>query len=290
MLVVLPFITLVFDVFAKPLNTRFISVYQTENFNKGIIQDTYERLPLFKGGERALEEYMKRELRYPEAAKKDSIQGTVAVKFLIDKEGKIHNTKVIRGIHPLLDEEALRIINAMPDWDPGRFNGKVVDVYYTIPIKFIFPSYEIKSLKRQLFPYNKVQKKPKFHGGEQMMMDFIKSNLKYPTIAQREDISGIVSIKFIVNREGGIEKVLEPRFINLSKKSEGSKIDFILQTEALNAIRKMPYWNPGKISGKAVDVTCTIAIKFSMASDDRKSENEKITKMGDFPLIAIFGH
>ena len=87
-----------------------------------------------------------------------------------------------------------------------------------------------------------------------------------------------------------IEKVLEPRFINLSKKSEGSKVDFILQTEALNAIRKMPSWNPGKISGKVVDVTCTIAIKFSMAPDDRKLENEKIVKMGDFPLITIFGH
>ena len=92
--------------------------------------------PSFKGGQEALVKYISANIHYPEGAKKQGIQGTVFVSFLIDEKGKVTNGKVLRGIGSGCDEEALRVIMSMPDWDPGKNGEKPVKVYITLPIKF----------------------------------------------------------------------------------------------------------------------------------------------------------
>lgn len=66
----------------------------------------------------------------------NGIQGRVFVRFTVDKNGTIHDPKVIRGVDPSLDREALRVIKAMPRWIPGKNNGRAVAVYLTLPVTF----------------------------------------------------------------------------------------------------------------------------------------------------------
>ena len=95
-----------------------------------------EQMPVFQGGEEALRNYIIKEVKYPEDAKKAGIQGKVFVTFVVDKTGKVTNTQIGRGVSPSIDQEAIRVVNNMPDWIPGKHDGVNVAVQYTIPINF----------------------------------------------------------------------------------------------------------------------------------------------------------
>lgn len=93
--------------------------------------------PEFPGGNNELTKWLANNLKYPKEAKKSRIQGVVEVEFTIDKTGKISDAKVIKGLHPLCDNEVLRLVDSMPNWIPGEKNGEKVDVKYRLPIRFI---------------------------------------------------------------------------------------------------------------------------------------------------------
>ena len=95
-----------------------------------------EQQPTFPDGEAALFKYLHDNIKYPAIARESSIDGTVYVQFTIAKDGSITGTKVLRGIGGGCNEEAMRVINAMPNWKPGRQQGNAVKVRYTLPIKF----------------------------------------------------------------------------------------------------------------------------------------------------------
>ncbi len=95
-----------------------------------------ETAPRFPGGNQALAAYLSTHIKYPNDAKKAGVQGRVIVKFVVDKEGKITEAEVERSVHKSLDKEALRVVKAMPKWEPGTLNGKPVRVRYRLPIKF----------------------------------------------------------------------------------------------------------------------------------------------------------
>ncbi len=98
--------------------------------------DVVEQMPQFPSGPGALMEYLSKNIRYPEEAYKKNIQGRVIVTFVVEKDGSISDARVFRSIDPLLDAEALRVVNTMPNWTPGIQRGKAVRVKYTIPITF----------------------------------------------------------------------------------------------------------------------------------------------------------
>lgn len=95
-----------------------------------------EVMPEFIGGTAKLFEYLGKNLKYPELAKSTGISGKVFVQFVVDKNGKIKNVEIIHGVNPLLDKEALRVVESMPDWKAGRQHGKPVSVIYNLPISF----------------------------------------------------------------------------------------------------------------------------------------------------------
>ncbi len=97
---------------------------------------TVEQMPSFKGGEAEMLKFISNNMKYPASAKENGIQGRVTVRFVITSAGKITDVQIIRGIDPACDKEAIRIVKSMPDWEPGKQNGKAVSVYYTLPIKF----------------------------------------------------------------------------------------------------------------------------------------------------------
>lgn len=95
-----------------------------------------EDMPEFPGGEPELRKFISNNIQYPEDAQIEGIQGRVYVSFTVDKEGQVANAKIARGVHPSLDKEALRVVNILPEWIPGKQKGKPVNVSYTVPINF----------------------------------------------------------------------------------------------------------------------------------------------------------
>ena len=93
-----------------------------------------EQMPEFQGDMVA---YLSKQLIYPPLARDNNIQGKVFIQFVVNEDGSVSNAKVIRGIGSGCDAEALRVVNSMPKWKPGKQNGKAVKVYYTLPIRFL---------------------------------------------------------------------------------------------------------------------------------------------------------
>jgi len=95
-----------------------------------------EQMPEFPGGTDELQKYLNNNIRYPVVALENGIQGRVICEFVINSDGKVTNAKVVRGVDAALDAEALRVINNMPLWKPGKQRGKAVKVRYTLPVNF----------------------------------------------------------------------------------------------------------------------------------------------------------
>jgi protein TonB len=96
-----------------------------------------EDMPEFPGGELALRKYIANAIKYPVIAQENGIQGKVYVTFVVDKDGGISDARIARGVDPSLDKEALRVVNTLPKWKPGKQRGKPVRVSYTVPINFV---------------------------------------------------------------------------------------------------------------------------------------------------------
>ena len=100
------------------------------------IYNNVEVMPEFPGGMEAMMKYLSENIKYPEQAKEKNTQGRVLVTFIVEKNGSISDVKVVKGIGNGCDEEAVRVISAMPKWKPGMQNGKKVRVNFAIPISF----------------------------------------------------------------------------------------------------------------------------------------------------------
>lgn len=101
-----------------------------------MVFDVVEVMPQFPGGQIAMLKYIMENMKYPEQAMKEGIQGRVAVSFIVEKDGSISDVKPILSVHPLLNKEAVRVVESMPKWTPGKQNGKPVRVRFNVPVMF----------------------------------------------------------------------------------------------------------------------------------------------------------
>lgn len=95
-----------------------------------------EQMPSFAGGEAEMRKFLARNLVYPTEASEAGIQGRVTLRFIVEKDGSLSNVQVQRGLDPYCDKEAVRVVKAMPKWNPGKQNGEAVPVYFTLPLVF----------------------------------------------------------------------------------------------------------------------------------------------------------
>ena len=95
-----------------------------------------EKMPEFKGGAEAMNNFLVRNIKYPLIAQENNIQGRVICQFVVNSDGRIVDVEVVRGVEASLDAEAVRVIKSMPPWTPGKQGGKNVRVKYTLPIRF----------------------------------------------------------------------------------------------------------------------------------------------------------
>lgn len=101
------------------------------------IFEVVEQMPEFpNGGMAGLMQYLSKNIKYPTIAQENGTQGRVTVQFVVNRDGSIVDAKVLRGVDPYLDKEAIRVISSMPKWKPGMQCGKAVRVKYTVPVMF----------------------------------------------------------------------------------------------------------------------------------------------------------
>ena len=254
------------------------------------IFEVVEHMPEFPdGGMSALMEYLSKNIKYPEAAMKKGTQGRATVQFVVEKDGSITNVKILRGIDPELNKEAVRVISAMPKWKPGTQKGEAVRVKYTVPVMFrltenntqvkyapieskidemVVVGYapEEATYPEEVTVFEVVEKMPEYPGGMSAMMEFIGKNIKYPVAAQKAKIQGRVVIQFIVDKEGNI---ICPRVIRGA--------DPLLDAEAIRLTTIMPKWKPGMQRGQAVNVKYTVPIMFRLQEPEKNPAVQNAT-------------
>lgn len=209
-----------------------------------------EKMPSFPGGDAELLKYIATNIKYPKESQDNGEQGRVICSFIVGRDGSVNNPEVLRGVTPLLNEEAVRVINTMPRWNPGMQRGKAVAVKYTVPITFRLKSL-VEETKEETLTVVDVM--PQYPGGDRELLKFIAQSIKYPTDAQEAGVQGRVICSFVVDKKGNI---VEPKIIR--------GIDPSLDAEALRVIGMMPRWTPGRQDGKAVRVLYTVPITFRL--------------------------
>ena len=110
--------------------------YLNEKKDTVNVYDVVEQMPNFPGGYQKMHEFIEKNLHYPKECAENGIQGRVIIDFVVERSGKLTNIRVVKSVNPALDKEALRIVNLMPKWIPGRQSDKTVRVKYIIPITF----------------------------------------------------------------------------------------------------------------------------------------------------------
>lgn len=230
-----------------------------------------EEMPEFPGKELALREFIAKTIKYPADALKDSIQGRVFVTFVVKSDGSVGDAKIARGVHPSLDQEALRVVSALPTWKPGKQRGVAVNVSYTIPVQFslkgdkndqqalFFPPSPKVPMQRPDGVFIVVEEMPEFPGGEMALREFIAKTVEYPADALKDSIQGKVYVTFVVKADGSIGDSKVARGVHPS-----------LDKEAVRVVYALPKWKPGKQGGNAVDVSYTVPIQFALQGKNVK--------------------
>jgi TonB family protein len=113
-----------------------VHIEQTQVQSQDSTYTMVDQMPEFPGGTPALMEFLSKNIKYPESAKNEHIQGRVFISFIISDEGNVKDINILKGLHTDMDNEAVRVIRAMPKWKPGVHEGKNVNVLFNLPIHF----------------------------------------------------------------------------------------------------------------------------------------------------------
>ena len=228
---------------------------------EGEVFQVVEEMPEFPGGMAECMKWLGQNIKYPAEAIEKGIQGRVIVQMIVERDGTITNANVVRGVDPLLDKEALRVVNLSPKWKPGMQKGQAVRVKYTLPVMFRLgeasDNKEADTQQEAKVDENGIhqvcEEMPEFPGGMQECMKWLGKNINYPAEAKEKGTQGRVIIQFVVEKDGSITE---------AKVARG--VDPLLDAEALRVINSSPKWKPGKQGGQPVRVKYTIPVAFRL--------------------------
>lgn len=256
-----------------------------------IVFDVVEQMPHFPGGDAALMQFLRENIKYPETAEKNGIQGRVICTFVVENDGSVSDVQILRSVDDALDKEAVRVIQAMPKWVPGRQNGEPVFVKFTLPITFKLDTPKSQPHMVKLVDvvvpdttpvsttkvFDVVEQMPQFgsytykkfipdpqdpqkgtyvtktESGTAGLLAFLNRNVKYPVKAEENGIQGRVLCSFVVERDGSITEVKVIRSVDPS-----------LDKEAVRVIQSMPNWIPGMQKEQPVRVKFTLPVTFRL--------------------------
>ncbi len=253
-----------------------------------------EEMPKFPGGVDAMKKFLAENIKYPEFARKKGIQGRVYIQFVIEKDGSVTGGMVLRGIDGGCDEEAARVVRAMPKWIPGTQKGEPVRVQFNLPIQFSLDGKDLEEDKSVFkMDYIRPVEMPDIEGGYDEIIEIIKKEHKADLIEaieakkekdltgvfvdERPQIEGYEKISDFVKenikypeaaRKAGIKGTVVLTFVvekNGSitdlkvRKSIGSGCD-----EEAMRIAKLMKFTPGKHKGKVVRVPFYTFVSFKL--------------------------
>lgn len=200
----------------------------------------------FPGGLVALKSYLSKNLEYPQQAKEKGVSGLVLIELKIGKTGALEDYQVVEGIGAGCDEEALRLMDMMPDWTPATLDGQPITSQQTIKIPF-----ELKWHTDSV--YKVVNQMPSFPDGQVALLKFLANNIDYPTIAKENGVQGMVVVQMIVEKDGALSNIH-------IEKGIGAGCD----KEAIRVVGLMPKWQPGSHFGQSVRVQFNLPIRFKL--------------------------
>ena len=159
------------------------------------------------GGMQSFYDFISQNMKYPLEARRMGVQGRVFVEFVVEKDGKLSNIKIVQGIGAGCDKEAIRIIQQCPNWNPGLQKGKPVKQKIVLPINFYLDNIHIRYEEEESYPILEI---PRYMAGS-MFEQNIYSKLKYPKKAQELGIEGRIYFTFTISKKGIL---MNPRQLN----------------------------------------------------------------------------
>lgn len=205
-----------------------------------------EQMPQFPRGEQALYQYIKEHIQYPDSALKAGLKATVVVRFIVNENGAILKPTLANTTFKIFETEALRLVQAMPNWIPGKENGKAVPVYMQLPILFSQQQDEFKEQIQRIFTV--VEQMPEFPGGNEALKKYFsdqKMNIGFVPKNKATDLT------FCVSETG---EATDLKIITKLSARKKKKIAL--------AFKKMPQWKPGKRNGVPVKVVFNFSVQF----------------------------
>ena len=224
-------------------------------------------------------EFIYKNVKYPEAARKQGIEGMVVVRFIISKTGEVKSPEIIRELGGGCDESVLEVVSQMPNWIPGRQKGKAVNVFFNLPVKFKLSPEDKQKAKASTDhpdgkPYKVVEEMPRFPGcedkgmaGEELkrcsnkaLINFLIENIKYPESAKATSTEGTVVVSFVVDEQG---KLIKPKIVrSLSDECDAEVLRLV------DLMNQMPEaWTPGRQKGEIVPVSFNLPIRFALPKE-----------------------
>jgi TonB family protein len=232
------------------------------NTAKGEIFTFVEQPPQFPGGEEALAKYLSKNIRYPKTAQEKNISGVVFVQYVVDQDGNVTDVHTVgKNLGFGLNEEAVRVVKAMPQWAPGMQNKRRVSVQFNLPIRFALDAQPIPekpavnfqpSDNKEVFTF--VEQPPQFPGGEGALMKYLSKNIRYPKAAYEAKTSGTLFVQFTVMSDGTVTDA----------KTVGPKKGNGLEEEAIRVVSDMPKWEPGVQNKRPVNTQFNLPIRFTL--------------------------
>ncbi|MFS4416499.1 TonB family protein [Maribacter sp. 2307ULW6-5] len=276
-----------FEVFVSDAGTKSrLTAPEEQSPSDSIPFGAVDKVPVFPGCEGAgdqracfqkmMQRHIAQHFRYPPRAQKLGIQGLVGITLTIGKDGAL-SAVGLKGPDPLLEAEAKRIMDLLPQMEPGRHKGKQVAVLYSMPLTFKLQNAGAGNERDALaenVPFAVAEQVPIFPGCEdaadkracfgKMVQKHIAEHFRYPKEAEQQSIQGMVSLLFTIAKNGKITDI----------KSRAPH--WLLQAEAERIIRELPQMTPGRDKGKKVKVPYAIPIYFKLKPSDTLA-----TKNGD---------
>ena len=207
-------------------------LHESDTTKKTYIFVDYEQAPHFRGGNVALQKYLNDNIKYPPQALKDSVQGRVVVKMLIDSLGYVTEVQVFRSVREDLDQEAVRVCKSLPRFSPGRQYGKCVNEWLYLPVTFKIGA-----------PDNPVveEPKPEFPGGNRALRQYLSSYGHFPAELLKTRSHGWVEVDILVDAKGRVDAV-----------KVDESYDESLDREVIRVLQTLPRFIPCRENGVPV--------------------------------------
>lgn len=248
----------------KPALILFLSIFLSFNISAQFIEaQNY-------GGKTELKRIIEQEMIYPAEAIKQGIEGIVGLTFEVSEKGDVEKIRITRSAHPDLDKEAIRLLKLLL-WDAARLNGTATKTENAIPFNFSIKKYQ-KAVKErgyeipenfiadgddenfQTYDYDNIQKQPlpDLDNNYDNLTDYISRNINYPPEALKNDISGYVKLKFVVEPSGKITNIKEVKPLGSGCSGESIRL--------LKTIK----WKAGLINEKPVRTVMQMNFNFNL--------------------------